>query len=71
MSAGRWTHSACIECYRKRIGRFYTGHQIPNPRLRRWEVCCFCGRRHKSGIHIKRNPKNKELICAVLPAPVR
>ena len=70
MSAGKWTHSVCVECYRKRISKFYTGHQIPDPKLRSWEVCCFCLQKHKSGIHIKRSPKNRELKCASKVGPV-
>lgn len=65
MSAGKWHHSVCIDCFRRRVSKHYTGHQIPDPKFRVWEICCFCLKRHKSGIHIKRNPKNRELKCGL------
>jgi len=63
MAAGKWRHSICLKCFRKRWphGK-YNSFRIPDP-LRTWEICCFCLTKHKDGLHLKRNPKNTELKC--------
>jgi hypothetical protein len=71
MSAGKRRHSVCVECFRKRRGKFYTGHQIPDPKLRVWEVCCFCLNKHKSGIHIRRSPAIRQLRIQSSPLSLR
>jgi len=58
MSAGKWRHSMCLKCFRKRWPRRkHWGWQVPE-KLRIWEICCFCLAKHKDGIHWKRDPKS-------------
>ncbi len=66
MSAGKWRHSMCVKCFRKRWphGKI-SPKQIPESR-RLWETCCFCGTKHKDGIHLKKDPRSRELQCGVL-----
>jgi len=67
MSAGKWHHSMCLKCFRKRWPkRKIWPHEIPED-MRVWQQCCFCGTRHKDGIRMRRNPRNRELWCGVLP----
>ena len=58
-----WRHSMCMECFRKHWphGKYSSFQALPQ--LRQWETCCFCLKKHKSAIHIKRNPNNRELQC--------
>jgi hypothetical protein len=30
---------------------------------RTWEICCFCSAKHKSGIHVPKNPNSREVRC--------
>ena len=70
MAAGKWRHSMCIKCFRKRWPRRKKWpHQIRED-MRVWEQCCFYGARHKDGIHMKKDPRSRELLCGVSPAPV-
>jgi len=65
MSYGEWRHSMCIECFRKRWPRRKIWPwQVPE-KLRGWEICCFCFEKHKSGIHMRKNPRSMELMCSV------
>jgi len=66
MSAGHWQHSMCLACFRKRWPHGKYSSWQPAERLRRWETCCFCLRRHKSGIHKKKDPRSRELKCSAL-----
>ena len=56
-------HSICLKCFRKRWpnGK-YSSYQTP-PRFRTWEICCFCPKKHKDGLHKPREPRNSELRC--------
>ena len=71
MSAGKWTHSMCMECFRKHWphGK-YSSFQTP-VRFRQQETCCFCLKKHKSGISLKRDPRNRELKCAAISLAVK
>jgi hypothetical protein len=55
----------CIACFRKRWPRrkIYVW-QVPE-KLRTWEICCFCFKEHKSGIHMRKDPGSRELMCSV------
>jgi hypothetical protein len=65
MSYGKWRHSMCVKCFRKRWPRRKIwGWQVPE-KLREWEICCFCFIRHKSGIHMRKDPRSRELMCSV------
>ena len=33
LSVGTWIHTACIQCYRKRISKFYTNSRPQTPKL--------------------------------------
>jgi len=67
MSAGAWRHSMCLKCFRKRWPRRkFWGWQLPE-KLRSWETCCFCSKKHKDGIHMKKDPQSKELKCTIQP----
>ena len=70
MSAGKWRHSMCLKCFRKRWPRRkHWGWQVPE-KLRTWEICCFCLKDNKDGIHWKRDPRSTELKCgAPVPDP--
>jgi hypothetical protein len=61
MSDG-YRHSMCRECWRKKRGGKSVGFETPMNR-RIFEVCCFCGSRHKSGIHVPKNPNSREVRC--------
>src|SRR6478672_2482396 len=53
MVAGKWRHSVCITCFRKRWPRRpISPHQVPHYR-RVWEQCCFCEIKHNDGIHMR------------------
>jgi len=65
MSAGKWRHNMCVACFRKRWPRRKIWpHQIP-PDRRVWEQCCFCATKDKDGIQMKKDPRSKELRCAM------
>jgi hypothetical protein len=67
MSAGKWRHSMCLDCFRKRWPHGqYSSWQVPE-KQRVWEICCFCLAKHKDGIHRRKDPKSRELKCG-LPA---
>ena len=34
-------------------------------KLGEWEICCFCFKQHKSGIHVRKDPRSRELMCGV------
>ncbi len=66
MSYGKWRHSMCLDCFRKRWPRRKIWPwQVPE-RQREWEICCFCFEKHKSGIHMRKDPRSRELMCSVL-----
>lgn len=55
----------CVECFRKRWRRRKIfPWQVPE-KLRKWEICCFCFKRQKSGIHMRKDPGSRELKCSV------
>jgi len=64
MTAGKWQHCICLKCFRKRQphGK-YESFRHPNAQLRDWEICCFCLGKHKDGLHLKMNPRSRELKC--------
>jgi len=52
-----WTHSICKDCWNKRNpDRPYIGDDAGD-----LETCCFCGKRHQSGLYVRHNPE--ELQC--------
>jgi hypothetical protein len=54
-------HSMCRGCWdKKRRRTSAVGHETL---YRVWKTCCFCGKRHKSGINAYKNPNSNELIC--------
>jgi len=58
-----YRHSICRKCWNKRRPRMSSvGHETP-VRFRESETCCFCLERHKSGIHVAKNPKSTEIQC--------
>jgi hypothetical protein len=60
---GQIKHSMCLECFRKRWPHgTYSSYQALK-QMRTWEVCCFCLKKHKDGLSINREPRNKELKC--------
>jgi hypothetical protein len=57
-----YRHSVCLDCWnKKRPGTSAVGHK--NFKSRMSERCCFCGDAHRSGIHVAKNPKSRELKC--------
>jgi hypothetical protein len=60
MTAGKWRHSMCLDCFRKRwpSGK-HSAWQVPE-KLRVREICCFCLSKHKDGIHRKKDPRSQE-----------
>jgi hypothetical protein len=66
MSAGQWRHSMCIKCFRKRWPRRKIWPWQTPENLRQWEICCFCGEAHKDGIHMKKDPRSRELHCSAI-----
>ena len=71
MSYGKWTHSMCAQCFRKRWPRRKIWPWQGPEKLREWEICCFCFKKHKSGIHMRKDPRNRELMCSVQAEKVR
>jgi hypothetical protein len=58
-----WRHSMCRKCWNKQRPHVSSvGHEVPE-KFRSWDICCFCGKRHKSGIYARKNPSSRELIC--------
>jgi hypothetical protein len=56
-------HSVCLKCFRKQWPRGrYSSWQVPG-RFRKWEVCCFCLKKHKDGIHKPRGRNSSDLKC--------
>jgi hypothetical protein len=56
-----WTHSICETCWRLRHPdnqpvRIREEYRDESP-----ERCCFCARKHGSGIYVRNDPK--ELLC--------
>ncbi len=56
-------HSMCRSCWNERRPNASSHGHETLPRFRAQEVCCFCLREHKSGIHVAKNPNSKELNC--------
>lgn len=57
--AGTWSHSICDLCWNE-----YNPEREPfrlKNQYREDERCCFCTNQHRSGIYIRRDPK--ELTC--------
>jgi hypothetical protein len=58
-----WRHSVCRDCWnRRRPHTSSVGHEVP-ARFRVWDICCFCGKKHKSGLYARTNPSSHELVC--------
>ena len=58
----QWTHSICERCYR----RWFYARSVPAQMVdehRSLESCCFCDRKHESGIYIRHDPKDPALKC--------
>ncbi len=55
----------CVACFRKRWPRRKIWPWQAPEKLREWEICCFCFKQHKSGIHIRKDPRSRELMCSV------
>jgi hypothetical protein len=56
-----WTHSICERCWLHRHGgRVPTSLQAD---YRILESCCFCDRKHESGIYLRHDPKDPALKC--------
>ena len=60
-----WSHSICEDCFQDVIG---LGDPKTVTRLipAETETCCFCGNEHRSGIHVRRNPKEMECTHEVI-----
>jgi hypothetical protein len=57
-------HGMCRNCWNKaHHGVSSVGHESP-PRFRRSEVCCFCLKEHKSGIHVPKAQNYRSVKCA-------
>jgi len=60
----RWTHSICEQCWvDKNPGR--EPHRVGWRQSRfnaQSELCCYCGREHKSGIFVREDPSS--VACA-------
>jgi hypothetical protein len=67
MTAGKWRHTMCLDCFRKRwpSGK-HSAWQVPE-KLRVREICCFCLSKPKDGIHRKKDPRSQELKCGLYP----
>ena len=58
-----WRHSMCRDCWnRRRPHASSVGHEVP-ARFRVWDICCFCRKKHKSGLYARTNPTSHELVC--------
>lgn len=54
-----WTHSICDLCWSKRCKQRNEGGQEPSRlKLPYWQVCCFCGSSHNSGIYVREHQDN-------------
>ncbi len=53
-----WTHSICWDCWRAKEGQ----RQPVRNTSRHWEMCCFCGATHDSGIYVRED--QRLLKCA-------
>jgi hypothetical protein len=59
-----YRHCPCRECWNKyRLKKSSAGHEIPKNR-RVTETCCFCLKKHRSGILVAKNPTDHSLKCA-------
>lgn len=63
MNTSEQRHSMCLKCFRKQWphGK-YSSWQVPVS-ARTWEVCCFCLKKHKDGIHKPRGRNSSDLEC--------
>jgi hypothetical protein len=51
----RWNHSMCEDCWNARN----PDRRVPvRARYPQEELCCYCGRKHSSGIYYRDDPKN-------------
>ena len=56
-------HSMCRDCWKKaRPGSSSVGHETP-ARHRVQEICCFCLKKHKSGIHVPKDKNDRSVKC--------
>src|SRR5450755_1978968 len=60
VNVSKWRHSMCRDCWNdKHKNVSSVGHEVPQ-RFRKWEMCCFCGKRHKDGINSRTNPESRD-----------
>ena len=53
----------CRDCWNKaNHGISYVGHEAA-PRFRVREICCFCLKEHKSGIHVPKDENDRSVKC--------
>lgn len=52
-----WNHSICVVCWNTRNPDRQTMMHADGP----YEVCCFCGKYHASGIYVRMDPA--EMKC--------
>lgn len=57
-----WTHAICDDCWDKK------NPDRPSPRsnVGEMELCCYCGKKTRSGIYVRGNPKDAP-HCAKAP----
>jgi hypothetical protein len=67
MSAGKWRHSMRLDCFRKLWPSGSIGDT--NGQKKFSPVRDLLLQRHKSGIHVKRDPRNRELKCLGILKP--
>ena len=53
----QWTHSICEDCWDKKNPTKLADRHGPGDD----DICCFCQKKHNSGIYIRENPDN--LTC--------